>query len=408
MSDIVQSDRSKVRIFLVHGTFAPMAKWTRGGELIERLGARIDDLTKVKSQDIEFVPCDWAGTFKQAWFTQRSRDKGCKRVEATLRNYKFSEQDTSDQLNYIIAHSHGGNIILDAISNLGLDGKIRGVICMNTPFLVMFRRNFSTIAIRVLQISIALAVVLIASVHVKSECAVTNVSTLTQCLVDDTYDSQNARVVILIGASVLVLFAIFSKWLRKNDVVECMRLRQKNLVEKYSGSAIVKTPVLSAWNAGDEVLAVLRTLQSFSDIPFILLHQISMIILFFANLRIVAPNFYDWVAKGDTPEQWLLYVIAVVITPIIYCLFAAVGLLFNFAFLVFPIAGFDVRAWTNSLITRLAVGYLPVKVNDSTFVEFNLKSSWLNHSRIYEDEESLEYFAKWISNDINNAHPVKR
>lgn len=391
-----------VRIYLVHGTFAPKARWTREGVLIETLRDEISKHAGVNCQDIEFVPCNWADTFLEAWFTQAARDRGLDRVQKFLGMSELNVQIDKGQLVYFLAHSHGGNIILDAVSNLRLDGKVRGVICMNTPFLVMFKRNFSTIAARVLQTSLALAVVLLTLLHLSKSCRGFG------CFQEGGQAVEDTVVVLAIASLLLAGLAAISMFARKRNSFEKWRSAQEKLVESFSGAPIVRTPVLSAWNAGDEILVTLRTLQSVSDVPFIILHPLMILILFLANLFYTAPHLHAWAQMGEwnkdsSPEAWLLLLMAIVLTPLVYVLIAVAGLFLNLFCLVFPVAGLDFGAWRNSFITRLAVGYLPIKVADSTFVEFNLKSSWLNHSRIYLDDVSLKHFATWISNDIKQA-----
>ena len=46
---------------------------------------------------------------------------------------------------FIVAHSHGGNIALYALNHPELARKIRGVICLSTPFLNVRERNLGAI-----------------------------------------------------------------------------------------------------------------------------------------------------------------------------------------------------------------------------------------------------------------------
>ena len=47
-----------------------------------------------------------------------------------------------DAHHYVIAHSHGGNVLARALSTSKLADKVAGTVCLSTPFLAISQRQF--------------------------------------------------------------------------------------------------------------------------------------------------------------------------------------------------------------------------------------------------------------------------
>ena len=125
-------DRLPVVVTLVHGTFGRLpgadAGWTRPGSLLrERLAAAL-------GRDAVFLPFRWSG---MNWPSARYAAAGRLRehFRATAERYPGLGQ-------YVIAHSHGGNVALYALRDAQRDDAgdagdalPRGAVCLSTPFI---------------------------------------------------------------------------------------------------------------------------------------------------------------------------------------------------------------------------------------------------------------------------------
>lgn len=116
---------SMVHLILVHGTFARRSSWIKSdGRLSGAISSQI-------SEKIKTTPFHWSGSntfFDRAYAVTKLR-----RQLAAIRSSHPKGKI------FVVAHSHGGNIALQAAS----DGLINGLICLATPVLVSARRKIS-------------------------------------------------------------------------------------------------------------------------------------------------------------------------------------------------------------------------------------------------------------------------
>lgn len=115
-------------VTLVHGTFSPQAAWTLpGSELREMLTASVPG-------QVLFHPFRWSGRNR---VSERARAAGHLRDHlATL------VKEHKDAVHVVVAHSHGGNVVLRALTEPGLRRDIDGVACLSTPFLSVTWKSF--------------------------------------------------------------------------------------------------------------------------------------------------------------------------------------------------------------------------------------------------------------------------
>ncbi len=119
---------SKCVVTLVHGTFAPHAPWVQPGSRLR------EALARELGTNVEFQTINWTGRNR---FKDRFRA-----VEAAAASVAASVQRNPDAAQFIIGHSHGGNIALGALNDAGLAARVAGVVCLSTPFLLVKRRRF--------------------------------------------------------------------------------------------------------------------------------------------------------------------------------------------------------------------------------------------------------------------------
>jgi hypothetical protein len=124
-------EATRVSVTLVHGTFARGAGWTQPGSLLR------GHLEAELRHPVEFSMFPWSG-----WPFFRSR----RRAADGLREHLWRQiKERPGAAQFVIAHSHGGNIVLDALTDPSLAEHIAGVITLSTPFLLARKRQLSAI-----------------------------------------------------------------------------------------------------------------------------------------------------------------------------------------------------------------------------------------------------------------------
>src|SRR5688572_10380765 len=114
-------------VTLVHGTFAPNARWVSPGSSLRR------NVTRRCGVSVNFHVFRWSG-----WNTHTSRLKAA----ARLRQHLIDLGDKFPNVaHFVVAHSHGGTVTLYALRDPAIKAKLAGVACLSTPFIVVQRRE---------------------------------------------------------------------------------------------------------------------------------------------------------------------------------------------------------------------------------------------------------------------------
>jgi hypothetical protein len=136
-------DKPKLTFTLVHGTFATAdANWIADDEdpamFRRRLRQELDD-----HEVTPFRAFDWGagGFFRRLMDNTNARRRyGVRKLKEYLR--ACPDVDALNR-HYIVAHSHGGNVVMRALRDPELADKVTGVICLSTPFLTYRRAAFN-------------------------------------------------------------------------------------------------------------------------------------------------------------------------------------------------------------------------------------------------------------------------
>jgi hypothetical protein len=123
------TDPSRVLLY-VHGTFAPDASWTHADSALTQTILKRDLGTHV----YRFI---WSGKNKM-----HDRITASENLALYIRKLKASYPES---LVYVIAHSHGGNVVFHALRSPDVEACLSGVICMSTPFLHMHPLKHDTV-----------------------------------------------------------------------------------------------------------------------------------------------------------------------------------------------------------------------------------------------------------------------
>jgi hypothetical protein len=117
-------------ITLIHGTWAPYAPWTDADSPISRA------LESCDLEDPVIVRFVWSG---------RNRHLARLRAAEALRGHiNECEQRFPGCRQILIAHSHGGNVVMYALRDEQVRQRISGVVCLSTPFFVVRPRNLGS------------------------------------------------------------------------------------------------------------------------------------------------------------------------------------------------------------------------------------------------------------------------
>lgn len=122
-----QAYGTHIVITLVHGTFAKRAKWTREGSVLRT------HLAKSLPARVEFQRFEWSGRNRNA-----DRKSAARRLGDLVSRRTLTDPEAHQ---FLIGHSHGGNVALYALDTPTREEAVSGVICFNTPFIATLHRN---------------------------------------------------------------------------------------------------------------------------------------------------------------------------------------------------------------------------------------------------------------------------
>lgn len=135
-------------VTLIHGTWARDAPWTKDDsalcmELRKQFG----------TEEVVFRRFPWTG---------KNSFKARAKAAIDLREYLSAGlTEHPDSRHSIIAHSHGGNLVIEALEDPELRSRFSGIVCLSTPFICVSRSpsgitygviNISVIFLRLVQV----------------------------------------------------------------------------------------------------------------------------------------------------------------------------------------------------------------------------------------------------------------
>lgn len=134
-------------ITLVHGTFAKGADWTQDGSQL-----RLSLEERFGKESLHFEVFEWSGKNSDS-----ARLDGasalCERLTGIVQRYPDAQQ-------FIIGHSHGGNVILRALDGYESVERIAGAVSLATPFIQCECRDPSRIVGKIRSVSLVLMTLL--------------------------------------------------------------------------------------------------------------------------------------------------------------------------------------------------------------------------------------------------------
>jgi pimeloyl-ACP methyl ester carboxylesterase len=232
-------------VTLVHGTFAKGAAWTKPGSSLRR---RLEQ----GRGTVEVVVFEWSG--------QNSHSERVKASSWLARSLNENVQKYPDAKHYIIAHSHGGNVALRALSDLGFRPQvISGLICLGTPYLSAIARKrpiFMDYDAFVLELVLKMMLLILLAPVVY------------------LLESLNANPVVEFGL-IVCAFGVLWSWkgpsryssMLANAVYRRLTNRQERLL-RVMRAKTCSVPLLNVYAAWDEAAGWLRLLGTIGAIPY--------------------------------------------------------------------------------------------------------------------------------------------
>lgn len=375
-------------VTLVHGTFARDAKWTQHGSPL-RL-----HLKKSLPGTVEFPPpLEWSAK-------NRNRDR--KAAAHRLANQIIRQQppDGTQALQFVVGHSHGGNVALYALDRPAVEEAIDGVVCFNTPFIAALRRNTKQL-LRVVSFFAVIAVV--------------------AAFITVGYELWNARdnlILLLVGlplASAGVVVLLYAVGFLVIGADYWLQAKREETIIDISLPEVKRVPVLCLWGAGDEVQGFLGLLETLANVPFLMLHIFSVAALFLTTWvlhftgtldRLITLPVGTGVSFGNPAIESVqrgletgfqhavsaAFYVALVVLGLV-----AAALLMNLFLRLVPI-GLPAVSFISSLFVRVRFTVAPVTVRTTEFHDAALPFSVLQHSSAYSDPTMLETMSRWMIN----------
>lgn len=387
-------------ITLVHGTFSPHARWTRDASKLR---------TYLKDHlpgPVSFHIFDWSGAN-----THTVRIAAGEKLCAELRG-RLAEAPKA--LHFVIGHSHGGNIALYGVGDSDLDGRLGGIFCLNAPFICATRRSHNQILYFLLH---ALAFLLF-FIGIGYPAIF-----LVPLLRGEAVTAPEIIVSLLVGAAFLVGGRFVLR--RREPLAAWIGRRQSKLISMIGLPVMKSTPVHCIWGPSDEVIGLFSFFDAVSALPYILMHPIALILLFFGAFLLFGvwqETAYAWFGPDDllTPSTiwgkiglaiiaftamandvltgggghyrggWLFFgVILATLSVVIVILMALAAALIAQTLMRLLPMGVSWHNFFDSLFVHLTFTQTPVTARRVTFSDVGTSVSLLMHSSIYDDDHAL-------------------
>ena len=396
-------------ITLVHGTFAMEAPWTQPGSSLCRI------------LDVELGREVLFKTF--GWDAKNDDESRRAAAEALVNHQERLLSEHPDAVHAVIAHSHGGNIVLRAAADPRIATSLDRLVCMSAPFFLPSPRDVVTTIVRMVRGFLwffgftALIYSLIYSATFSRLVRRFGMS-----------HSADERLLWFIAAVISIAGAI-ALTLSHSKIRAWISERQRERINEITLPKLSSTPVLCIWAKGDEVLFGFRTLDGLAGLTLLLLRPKSVATVLVLALLWLAPAWNDPIqrifytfgtdfARLVVLPFWPFAVIweylagllginvsmalplavfaiaAITITLLSFGSFLAAAVLHMFL----KLAPFGMNSWRliDTFFLRIAPAPTPPDTSSVEPQQLTLPFRLLMHSSIYGNEIALRQIATFI------------
>ena len=412
-SGVVIDSNANIVITLVHGTFAPHAPWCGARsflrkELKEKLGPAL----------VDFYPFGWSGG--------NSHSARGDAAEALAKKLAQLHAAAPRARHFIVAHSHGGNIALAAVSRLPDPDIISGIVNMGTPYLNARERDLqgSSGIVSVLLTAAGGAIGMMIS---------TPFMIITTNLLLRWLDKGMEWPAFIVGAFIMLGFVMVG-------VEKAQELWNGSLKHKLYDRAIrvasffdvrraSKTPLLSIQVPWDEARTGLNLFERPSNVPFIAFSRITQALtkatssfpVFFAWFGVISAlaglsliiEYRDtlWPTIQQVHDIGSFFdVAALIVLPVFFALVLVMIVALFVLMAVVPRIrshrlGFGPEALLDYMVVRLTADTKPFHHSnishqvipvDRSLLDFHGEPSLIRHCFLYDSRYVITLIADWI------------
>jgi hypothetical protein len=369
-------------VTLVHGTFARGAAWTQEGSFFRQ------QLETALGPCLAFSRFDWSGENSHS-----AREDAAKDLAARIRALAHANPAFEQ---YLICHSHGGNVALRAMCRDDAPQCVRGIVTLGTPFIVCRPRNLTT-AIRALGWAIPFSFFILIMPILAVGIGVPGIGWL-----GEKYGPLVGGLALFLGppitALTLVILAIKIRRWTKSRLADWIVRKQQESLEKLRAPKLEDIEVLSLYVKHDEAGTWLNILE-FTGNLFHRFHILNRVLIIICGLALVAAAVlsgayeeYELALDIAGYDLWFLFIA----TVILYVLVGpALGL---FPWLIRGHKfGFGGETVFDNMLTRITAERKLDSVMKSFSVEVAPKiSTGLNHSSFYNELNVSAIVVGWI------------
>jgi pimeloyl-ACP methyl ester carboxylesterase len=368
----------KLRVLLIHGTWGSSSAWKeQGSEFRKWLASGLS----AKYSSIEVIPIEWSGN--QRW---RARDQATTRVNEELERLHNGAEVNIEYL--VIGHSHGGNIATEAVRRrMAVDPKfpIKGVVCLNTPFLKTELRASSSF------LGVWLYVVILVGAALALAATIASPSTVAALAMIESIFKREVNSNFLL----FLLFALAA-------LMASVTILNRNLLRDHEHEEFVwgpRPPVLCLSCADDEAITFLGFFEGVANFPQLLFHPVALLVAISTTAAFLGLHPEVRFCPNEL-ACWTSGTLAVGIGLAAWTAIALFGGVLG-SLLISWIFGLDRRMFLESLVSRVLVSYVPLKPANSSFRAIvDMQSHWtpaqLLHSRIYQSKSAIDEMCQWI------------
>jgi pimeloyl-ACP methyl ester carboxylesterase len=381
-------------VVLVHGTFAREAEWIRpSSQFSVSLASSLGYGTEVRS-------FRWSGANSHSARLQAAEE---------LRVFLHESLDSfPSSRHFLLAHSHGGNVVLYALRDLELKERIAGVVCMSTPFLNCSARSWTGWLPKaaVLTFFAVLMLLLVCGIVplLENESFLAFGSALPIWL-------QAPLALCVLAAPLLLIEAAGFLWSKifNEAIPGLLGARQKLRVEALSQALTEAPPTLCTVIRLDEARLWLRWIGHFSEIPDVFLMRIAgaltrwlialwlisglaMVTLMkkasedaLENARVIWAVVPVLVLFGGAAVLLILPILSIVTSKVLR------GQSFSYG-----------EALFDNLVLKVEAGKLPTGISPSAelhefrYREIEMRGGGLRHSLVYQSPVVVRQIAEWM------------
>ncbi len=369
-------------VILVHGTFAKDAEWTRQDSVLFKYLA--------KQLPTSISSYQWSGG-------NSYKARSCASIELAERIRKDYEA-RPEAIRVLIAHSHGGNVAIGALRELGTNKFVDGLVCLGTPFLFVSVRNQGVLA--------SFLKVLLSMILVSPFLAIFLYAVFSMVVYFFLIENIGWEYFFIslfgVALSGLLLFSIPKRLVSTID--NYVYKKAEKTINLLSWPPPPVPPLLNVQVSFDEARMLLRFFAALAEIPRLIWEWIaghyvrqSGLILFSSFLIVgllTALNI-------DTRDAWYL---GLPLTVLLVLGVASI-VLFPFASLAPLIrshpAAFGWEGLLSHLMLKLETTHTPDALwpgdAKNLWVPLPEKNGVLRHSGMYDDQETIKTIGEFIS-----------